>query len=207
MLSAEGLASRIELCNKADPKMLSIVRRPELGRVRADGAASLDLRLGRWFRSLRPSRTHLLDLSKSAEAGGPNPHSTKEHFVPFGEIFVLHPHNFVPGITLEWIRIPTDLAGYVTGKSSVGRRGLIIETAAGIQPGFSGCLALELSDVGEVPLALFPGMRICQVFLHEVAPEAPPAKSQFAGRRKPVLGDIREDPVLTRLGVPAEPRA
>jgi dCTP deaminase len=87
----------------------------------------------------------------------------------------------------------------VTGKSSLGRRGLVIETASGIQPGFSGCLALELSNVGEVPIALLPGMQICQIFVHEVGPDPKPAKSQFIGRRKPVLGTVRPDDILVKL--------
>jgi dCTP deaminase len=97
------------------------------------------------------------------------------------------------------MRLPSDLGGYVTGKSSLGRRGLIIETAAGIQPGFSGCLALELSNVGEVPIALVPGMQICQIFLHEIGPDPKFAKSQFAGRRKPIMGSIKPDETLDRL--------
>ena len=191
MLSADEIAGRIELVGSNDPKALSIVPLPDLGKVKAEGAASINLRLGRWFRTVRPSRTSLLNLSESTEVGGPNPHQTKEHFVPFGEPFVLHPHKFAIGITLEWITLPSDLGGYITGKSSLARRGLIIETAAGIHPGFSGCLALELSNVGEVPVALMPGMPICQVFFHEVVPTSKPAKSQFDGRRKPVLGNIQ----------------
>ena len=182
--------------------MLSIVPRPNVEKIAATGAASIDLRLGRWFRTLRPSRTVHLNMKMPSVAadGSENIIHTKEHFVPFGEPFILHPNNFVLGITLEWMRLPSDLGAYVTGKSSLGRRGLIIETAAGIQPGFSGCLALELSNVGEVPLALVPGMEICQIFLHEVGPDPKTARTQFTGRRKPVMGTIKEDEVVKLLG-------
>jgi dCTP deaminase len=195
MLSSTGLAARLNLAISADPGMLSIVPFPDLQRLSDTGAASLDLRLGRWFRTLRHSRTELLKVIKPDD----DPVPTKEHFVRFGERFILHPRNFVLGITLEWLRLPSDLAGYVTGKSSLGRRGLIIETASGIQPGFAGCLALELSNVGEVPIALMPGMEICQIFLHEVGPDPKFTKSQFLGRRKPVLGSVRPDDVLNKL--------
>jgi dCTP deaminase len=104
---------------------------------------------------------------------------------------VLHPGKFVLGITLEWLRLPGDLAGYVTGKSSLGRRGLIIETAAGVQPGFAGCLTLELANVGEIPVKLVPGMKICQLFLHKTMSVNSRASSQFKGARKPGLGVIR----------------
>jgi dCTP deaminase len=200
VLSARQIVDRIKLCESADAGMLSIVPQPDLASVLHSGAASIDLRLGRWFRTLRPSRTHLLDISLglSPDTSQQDAHLTKEYFVRFGEKFVLHPHNFVLGITLEWVRVPADLGGYIAGKSSLGRRGLIIETAAGMQPGFSGCLALELSNVGEVPIALLPGMRICQIFLYHIS-ESRRAKSQFFGRRKPVLGNVNADDVLRKL--------
>src|SRR5579864_9012513 len=163
MLSAKGLADRLRLCASAAPEMLSIVPTPHVEQIERSGAASIDLRLGRWFRTLRPSRISSHDITADTKRRLATP-LTKEHFVRFGDPFILHPRNFVLGVTLEWIRLPNDLAGYVTGKSSLGRRGLIIETAAGIQPGFSGCLALELSNVGEVPMPLLPGLQICQVF-------------------------------------------
>jgi dCTP deaminase len=178
--------------------MLSIVPTPDTDQIERSGAASIDLRLGRWFRTLRPSRISSHDITADTKGGLETP-LTKEHFVRFGDPFMLHPRNFVLGVTLEWIRLPNDLAGYVTEKSSLGRRGLIIETAAGIQPGFSGCLALELSNVGEVPMPLLPGMQICQVFFHEVSPQCDRAKSQFSGNRKPVLGTVRADEILKRL--------
>jgi dCTP deaminase len=202
VLSSTGLVARLNLAKSAESGMLSIVPRPNVEKLAASGAASIDLRLGRWFRTLRPSRTVHLNMkvpSISAD-GSENIIHTKEHFVPFGEPFILHPNNFVLGITLEWMRLPSDLGAYVTGKSSLGRRGLIIETAAGIQPGFSGCLALELSNVGEVPLALVPGMEVCQIFLHEVGPDPKTAKTQFTGRRKPVMGSIKEDEIVKLLG-------
>jgi dCTP deaminase len=202
MLGASDIVERINLCATADAKMLSIVPQPDLAAMLDAGAASIDLRLGRWFRTMRPSRTHLLDIAMSRDTNDGAQPLTKEHFVPFGKKFVLHPRNFVLGITLEWVRLPPDLGGYVTGKSSLGRRGLIIETAAGLQPGFSGCLALELSNVGEVPIALLPGMRVCQIFLHEVTGERA-AKSQFSGRRKPELGNVIADAVLTNLVGPS----
>jgi dCTP deaminase len=142
---------------------------------------------------------HTTDTPGPSDTLEDDPVPTKEYFVRFGEPFILHPRNFVLGITLEWMRFPSDLGGYVTGKLSLGRRGLVIETASGIQPGFSGCLALELSNVGEVPIALLPGMQICQIFVHEVGPDPKSAQSQFIGRRKPILGAVRPDDILIRL--------
>src|SRR5262249_44391074 len=101
--------------------------------------------------------------------------------------------------TLEWIRLPTRYAATVVGKSTLGRRGIVIETAAGVHPGFSGCLTLEIANVGEVPVELVSGMQICQLFVHSVEGELVPAETSLAGQRKPRLGLLREDPILTRL--------
>jgi dCTP deaminase len=101
---------------------------------------------------------------------------------------------------LEWLRLPIDLAAYVTGKSSWGRRGLIIETAAGIHPGFTGCLTLELANVGSAPILLEPGMEICQVFFHEVKPAEGGTVTQFVGYRKPALGAVKKDKIHQALG-------
>lgn len=123
----------------------------------------------------------------------------KYHFVPFGDRFILHPGDFVLGITFEWLKLPPDLAGFVTGKSKWGRRGLIIETAAGIHPGFCGCLTLEIGNVGPIPIPLIPGMEICQIFFENAEGDAHPPESQFDGNRRPVLGDIRIDNVVEAL--------
>jgi dCTP deaminase len=93
------------------------------------------------------------------------------------------------------------LAAYVIGKSSWGRRGLIIATATGVHPGFKGCLTLELSNVGQLPIELKPGIEICQLFFHSVqaAGGNEVDQSQFVGRRRPVLGTIKLDEVAARL--------
>jgi len=131
---------------------------------------------------------------------------TKTSYVRFGDNFILHPGSFVLGITLEWVRFPTKLAGLVVGRSSWGRRGLIIATAIAVHPGFKGCITLELTNVGEIPISLKPGMRVCQLCLYELEMENPECKladkSQFACRRKPVLGKIEQDDFAKILAHP-----
>jgi deoxycytidine triphosphate deaminase len=128
--------------------------------------------------------------------------ASKKYFVPFGSPFVLHPGRFVLASTLEWLKFPSDLAGYVGGKSTWARRGLIIETAAGIHPGFGGCLTLELANVGEVPIIIRPGMVICQVFVHKIDAGEVSSTGNLLGRRRPFLGSPKDDPILDRLGPP-----
>ncbi len=190
-----------KLIKSDDADSLIVVPTSDLVKL-PQGGASIDLRLGRWFTTLRPTKVPVLDVSKS----GDEPHNesamTRQQYVPFGKKFYLHPGKFVLGVTLEWIRVPSFLGGFVGGKSSWGRRGLIIETAAGIHPGFSGCLTLEITNLGEVPIAIIPGMPICQVVFHRTEGNEDKNESAFNSKRKPTLGQIRMDAVLEKLSKP-----
>jgi dCTP deaminase len=124
-------------------------------------------------------------------------------FVPLGKAFVLHPGSFVLAVTLEWIRLPHSLSGDVVGKSAWGRHGLNVATATGVHPTFTGCLTLELSNIGDIPIKLYPATRICQLFLHEVnQSDAKTELSGFVGQRRPVLAPIRLDDIARRLSQP-----
>jgi dCTP deaminase len=149
---------------------------------------------------MKARRLALLDIYDSS-AEKPTPDDlTNRYYVPFGKTFVLHPRSFVLAVTLEWLRIPQSLAGMVTGKSSWGRRGLIIETAPGVHPGFSGCLTLELSNVGEIPIAISPGTEICQLFLHKLdEPTSAMPPTQFRGMRRPSMSLATPDEFARRL--------
>lgn len=189
---ADQIASRLRQANDPDP--LVITPSPDPDRLMETGAAAVDLRLGTWFMNLRQARTSCLRVD---DEGG---QVTKMHYVPFGGEFILHPGTFVLAGTLEWIRLPRNLAAYVVGKSSWGRRGLIIATATGVHPGFTGCLTLELSNVGEIPVEIQPGMPICQLFLHSVATtDVKISRSAFSGMRRPVFSRITLDDFAKKL--------
>lgn len=120
--------------------------------------------------------------------------------MPFGESFVLHPRAFVLGVTLEWIRLPRNRAAYVIGRSSWGRYGLVIATATGVHPGFTGCLTLELTNVGEIAITVKPGTTVCQLCVNSVQGDSPDVdKSTFLGRRRPTLGTITLDEIASGL--------
>jgi dCTP deaminase len=169
---------------QVDDQQIWIIPGPDRDYLEKYGGASVDLHLGRWFRTMRQANITVMKLGSDKSYSA----FSKEHFVPFEKDFILHPGKFALGITLEWVSLPDDLAGHITGKSSLGRRGLVIETAAGIHPGYAGCLTLELANVGEIPIQLVPGMEICQVFFHETKGTNSAASSQFKGSRKPRLG-------------------
>jgi dCTP deaminase len=199
ILKADQIAHELERPPNPDDPLI-IIPRPDLGELQQSGAASVDIRLGCWFLVCRPSRAGLLDVYEK-HANAPNEAKlTKSYYVPFGEKFVLHPKAFVLGVTLEWIRLPADRAAYLVGRSSWGRHGLIIATATGVHPGFTGCLTLELSNIGEVPITIKPGTTICQIFIHQVQGGAKLVdRSSFIGRRKPTLGVIELDETADRL--------
>lgn len=201
MLNCEEIARRLEM-EADDKRRISIVPTPDINNIKKRGGTSIDLRLGRWFRSFKPSKSSLHSLWVDDMAPGSGQQSnlkTNEHFVRFGSKFILHPGRFVLGATMEWLTLPNSISGYVTGKSSLGRHGLVIETAAGLHPNFSGCLTLELANVGEVPLAISPGMEICQIFLHQIEAGGDASPGTFSGQRKPTVSLGRPDPVFARL--------
>jgi len=184
--------------NPDDP--LIITPQPDIECLRKSGAASIDIRLGCWFLACRPSRTVLLDVTGQSDTHN-EAKLTKSYYVPFGQGFVLHPRAFILAITLEWIRLPANLSAYVVGRSSWGRHGLIVATATGVHPGFTGCLTLELSNIGEIPISIRPGSTICQLFIHQVDGGNTTLIncSSFIGRRKPTLGIIELDSVAKKL--------
>jgi len=200
ILKTNQIAQELESPSDRDDPLI-ITPQPELDDLRTSGAASIDIRLGCWFLACRPSRSEILDVYKQ-DANAPNEAKlTKSYYVPFGEGFVLHPKAFVLGVTMEWFRFPSNLAAYIIGRSSWGRHGLIIATATGVHPGFTGCLTLELSNIGEIPIKIKPGTTVCQIFFHEVksGDQKNVDRSFFIGRRKPTLGIIELDKIAEGL--------
>ncbi len=197
IVAAKKLAEEIRRGNEADANGIAIVPAPDLIQLEQSGEASVSLRLGRWFVTMRLSSE--TDVNTIYEPTSNSDRLAKKYFVPFGNIFVLHPNRFVLASTLEWVRLPAMYAAFVVGKSSLARRGIIIETAAGVHPGFSGCLTLEIANVGEIPVKLVAGMMIGQLFVQGVEGSAGGTQSSLAGQRQPRLGQIREDPILTKL--------
>jgi len=120
--------------------------------------SSVDVRVDRLFRVFHNNRYPFIDvkteqaeLTELVEVDGDHP-------------FVLHPGEFVLGSTLERIRLPDDLVARLEGKSSLGRLGLLIHSTAGfIDPGWDGHVTLELSNVANLPITIYPGMKIGQI--------------------------------------------
>jgi len=120
--------------------------------------SSVDVRVDRLFRVFRNSRYPFIDVKQEMEE------LTELVEVEPDEAFILHPSEFVLGSTLERITLPDDLVARLEGKSSLGRLGLLIHSTAGfIDPGWDGHVTLELSNVANLPITLYYGMKIGQV--------------------------------------------
>jgi len=141
--------------------------------------SSVDVRLDRFFRVFENHKYSVIDPSiEQSEL-------TREVAVAGGEHFILHPGEFVLASTYEVITLPDDIAGRLEGKSSLGRLGLLTHSTAGfIDPGFSGHITLELSNVANLPVKLFPGMKIGQLCLIKLSsPAQHPYGSAIYGSR------------------------
>jgi len=129
--------------------------------------SSIDLRLGTEFivvnKEVGPMMINPADRSAFLEQ---RRKYQKRIFVPFGKPFNLHPHEFALARTLEYISLPKQMSAYVIGRSSLGRLGLVIATATMVHPLFQGTITLELANVGNVPIVIYPGMRIAQLAIH-----------------------------------------
>ncbi|MER2093152.1 MAG: dCTP deaminase [Saccharopolyspora rectivirgula] len=141
--------------------------------------SSIDVRLDRFFRVFDNTKYTHIDPSLQQDE------LTSLVETRDDEPFVLHPGEFVLGSTFESVRLPDDLAGRLEGKSSLGRLGLLTHSTAGfIDPGFTGHITLELSNVANLPITLWPGMKIGQLCLFRLSsPAEHPYGSREVGSR------------------------
>lgn len=156
--------------------------------------ASIDLRLSPYLATMTDNPHHIIDPSNTATiAAAFNPVA-----LPPGASFTLFPGYSVLGATIETVQIPTDMRGQVFGRSSIGRLFIQIHTAGYIDPGFSGTITLEISNLGRNPVVLLPGMRICQLSLEELGqpalhPYGTKPNSKYQGQDVPTLSRIHRD--------------
>ena len=185
----------------------------EAGHIRLDPydpsdlqPSSVDLHLDRSFRVFRNNRYAFIDVRAV------QPDLTELLRVEDDEPFILHPGEFVLGQTVEWVELPTDLVARLEGKSSLGRLGLLIHSTAGyVDPGWKGNLTLELSNVANLPIALYFGMRIGQIsFLRLSSPVdrpygSPELRSRYQGQSEPTASAFHRDYTPGRGGGPVKP--
>jgi dCTP deaminase len=156
--------------------------------------SSIDLRCDPHFRVFENHRYAVIDpkapqgdLTVGVEASEEEP-------------FILHPGEFVLGSTLEIIALADDVVARLEGKSSLGRLGLLIHSTAGfIDPGFEGQVTLELSNVANLPIAIYPNMKIGQISFYQMTTPAqypygsPELRSKYQGQSGPTPSQMHQD--------------
>jgi dCTP deaminase len=164
----------------------TIERLLEEGRIEVDPyersllqPSSVDVRVDRYFRVFHNARYPFIDVKE------PQEELTELVEIDDGSPFILHPGEFVLGSTLERVRLPDDLVARLEGKSSLGRLGLLIHSTAGfIDPGWNGHVTLELSNVANLPITIYHGMKIGQLsFMQLTEPSATPYGSESLGSK------------------------
>jgi len=167
------------------------------------GPSSVDLRMGTVVLVARAgAQSHVDPAIYAREVDVPNHHDSirgkkqkHDRFdIPFGESFLLHPGTLALVPTLEWVKLPPNLQGIVTARSSWAREGLNIATATIVNPGYLGIVTLELANFGEIPIRLFPGLRLAQIAFYELAEGEPKdvysMPGQFQMSFEPSAGNI-----------------
>ncbi|WP_373532175.1 dCTP deaminase [Vampirovibrio sp.] len=169
------------------------------------GPTSVDLRLGTDFQVMaRTNLTHM-DLMKDPEALSRDVQKHMQHVkVKPTEPFILHPGEFALASTLEYVKVPLDLAARLEGRSTWGRLGLQIHATAGfVDPGFRGALTFELSNVSNIPLPLYPGVRISQIcFFLSTTTNLPYGKkryTKYSGKTSTASSAFFKDPEYSRI--------
>ena len=159
------------------------------------GSCSVDFRLGNEFSVFEHSRHAFIDLKEKTAIQD----LMRTIKVSDGEPFILQPREFALAITEEALELDDDVLGRLEGRSSLGRIGIIVHGTAGLfDPGWVGKATLELSNLGLMPVALYPGMRICSFTFEQLSsPVAVPyrkkAGNKYAGQDRPLASRLASE--------------
>ena len=158
--------------------------------------SSVDMRLGDEFKVFKVIRKPYIDPRDEEDIAEYMESST----VPEGEAFIIHPNEFALATTQEYVKVPDDLVARVEGRSSMGRLGVTMHVTAGyVDPGFEGRITLEISNIGAMPVALYPGQRVCQLVFETMTTPAelpyghPKRNSKYMKQLKPESSRVKLD--------------
>lgn len=159
------------------------------------GSCSIDLHLGNTFRVFRHSRYSYIDLKSSIDTAK----LMEEINIPSDEPFIMQPGDFALASVAENLELADDILGRIEGRSSLGRLGIIVHGTASIfDPGWRGVPTMELGNLGVMPVALYPGMRICAFTFEEVSspvdvPYHAKKGNKYGGQTKPLASKLAEE--------------
>ena len=163
--------------------------------------SSVDLRIGNEFKIFKVMQKPYIDPKDPEDLDS----YMESMHIEKGESFIIHPNEFALATTYEVVKVPDDLVARVEGRSSMGRLGITMHVTAGyIDPGFEGKITLEISNIGKMPVALYPGQRACQIVFETMTSPAerpyghPERDSKYMGQTRPESSRIKEDYELKR---------
>lgn len=161
------------------------------------GPCSLDLHLGKSFRVFNHSECPFIDLKNNKT---PIEKIMRKVEVSSEKPFILRPGDFVLAVTEEEIVLPSDIMGRLDGRSSLGRLGLVVHsTAARFDPGWKGKATMEVGNLGVIPVALYPGIRVCSLTFETLSspaelPYLQQTDHKYAGQMSPQASKINREP-------------
>jgi len=163
--------------------------------------SSVDMRLGDEFKVFKVIRKPYIDPKDDEDLAS----YMESIIVENNNAFIIHPGEFALATTYEYVKVPNDLVARVEGRSSMGRLGVTMHVTAGyIDPGFEGKITLEISNIGAMPVALYPGQRVCQLVFETMTNPAekpyghPDRNSKYMGQKSPETSRIKYDYELNR---------
>jgi dCTP deaminase len=172
-----------------------IIIKPTIDKKTQLGSCSIDLRLGTSFRVFKHTKYPYID-----------PHDKNLSLAMMEEIvikktdaFILQPNDFVLATTIESFKLPDNLLARLEGRSSLGRLGIVVHSTASIfEPGWDGVVVMELGNLGRMPVALYPGMRICALTFEELTssvrvPYSEKKHAKYHKQTTPLASKISED--------------
>ncbi|CCF83814.1 dCTP deaminase [Nitrolancea hollandica] len=168
---------------------------PELDLESQLGSCSIDFRLGNTFMVFEHSRFSYIDPRHAQSIG----EAMRTIVVPDGEAFIMQAGDFALASTMESLVLPDDLLGRLEGRSSIARLGITVHsTAAVFEPGWEGTATMELSNLGRMAVALYPGMRICSFTFEQLSsPAMVPYRmkkdNKYAGQSDPKASRLAEE--------------
>ena len=158
------------------------------------GPDGIDFRLGFTFLVFERNKQAYIDPRRADTIKG----TTRQILVKVGEPFIIHPHELVLATTLERLTLADDLLGRLEGRSSLGRLGIIVHSTASIfHPGWDGTATMELGNLGVMPVALYPRMRVCMFTFERLSSPAErpygTGKSKYQGQTGPLASGVWEE--------------
>ena len=168
--------------------------KPKLDYKKQLGSCSVDLRLGKKFRIFNHSKFPYIDPRKKDLASD----ITEEVVASKSQPFILQPGDFALATTMEWFSLPDNLLARLEGRSSLGRLGIVVHSTASVfEPGWRGVVVMELGNLGRMPVALYPGMRVCALTFEQLTSEV---ETPYYKKKSAKYVD-QKDPLESRISL------